>query len=150
MPFAILAILANGVEANPHRQYSGCHRNLFAFEPVRITAAVPSLVMMANDRYYWIREVDAFHNLGADDRVNLHLLELGGGKFAGFVQYVIRYGYLADVVQQRARFERFNFEFAKSEVTRKPGSVDLNSIDVIVCDLILASIAMASASTVAR
>ena len=50
--------------------------HLFATQTVRITTAVPLFVVMPDDRNHRIRKIHAAEDLGADDRVDLHLLKL--------------------------------------------------------------------------
>ena len=66
--------------------------------------------MVAHDWHDRIREADALQYLRAGNRVQLHLLELGGGQLAGLVEDVIGHGELADVVQQRAGLQRFDLK----------------------------------------
>src|SRR5437867_1981572 len=101
-------MFTHGVEAIGERKYASGDRYLVAAQAVRITAAIPALVVMSDDRHNRIRKSDPLENLGADDRVNFHLLELRGRESAWLVENVVGHGELADVVQQRARFERFD------------------------------------------
>src|SRR5262249_54838751 len=85
----VLPVLVQRVEAIYDRQDSGRYRDLLAGKPVGITTPVPSLVVIPDDRHNRVGESNSLQYLRADDRVNLHLLELGGGQFAGLVQDVI-------------------------------------------------------------
>src|SRR5207245_95511 len=69
---AILAILANGVETVDNRENAGGQRYLLAFEPVRVAATIPPLMVMSHDRDHRIREADSLKNLRSDYRMDLH------------------------------------------------------------------------------
>ena len=91
-----------------------CHRNnlrrnryLVSCKSVRISSAVPSLMMPSADSvcnsYKRIVGIcgnfvkQCFSQLG----MFLHNLPFLCGKLAGFVKDIIRYGYLADIMQRR-------------------------------------------------
>src|SRR6185369_12290735 len=93
--------------------------------------------MMSNDRHDRVREIDSFENLRTDDGVDLHLLELGGGEFAGLVENVIRHGDLADIVQQCPGVERLDFQIVQPEVLRETGCIHLDPVNVIVSNFVL-------------
>ena len=93
------------VVAVDDRENARTNRDGVAFDAVRIAAAIPVLVVVADDRHHRIREVDRGENLGADRGVELHLLELGRRELARFVQDVLGHRNLAGVVEQRRRFD---------------------------------------------
>ena len=132
----ILTILAQRVEAVNHRQDARGERNVFAFQPVGIPAAVPAFVMMANNRHNRIVKVYPAKNLRADDRMHLHLLEFRSGQFPGFVQDVIRHGDLADIMQQRARAERFDLSLVTAHQTRDACRINLHAQHMLVRDFV--------------
>src|SRR5262249_32867839 len=105
----VLTVLVQRVKAINHRQYSRGNRDLFAREAVRIPVAVPTLVVIPHDRHNRIRKSYPLQNLRTDYRVDLHLLKLGGGELGRFVQNMIRYRELADVMQKSTGFQRFDF-----------------------------------------
>ena len=55
-------------------------------DAARIAAAVPALVVTADDRHDRIREVDQRQDVGADVDVQLHLLELGRVSLPGLLR----------------------------------------------------------------
>src|SRR3954471_18440686 len=55
-----------------------------SLEAERISGAVPLLMVSAHDRHDWIREAYALQNFGANQSVNLHLLELFRSEASGF------------------------------------------------------------------
>src|SRR5438309_8574411 len=93
--------------------------------------------MMTHNRDNRIREVHSLKDLRAYHCVDFHLLEFGGGELTRLVQDVIGNGYLANIVQQRARLESLDLEPVQTEMPCEPRGVHLNSIDVIVSYLVL-------------
>src|SRR6185503_17354873 len=91
-------VFTNRIEAIDHGDNARGDGNLFAAQTIGITAAVPLFVVMPDDRNHWIREVHTTEDLGADDRVDLHLLKLSMSQRSGFIQNMRRHGELADVV----------------------------------------------------
>ena len=83
-----------------------------------------------------VREPDAADDTGAHSRVNLHLLELGGGQLAGLVEYVFGDGELAHVVQERARLQRFEFRVAHVQESSEFDGVDARTAYVPVRGLV--------------
>src|SRR6185295_11272519 len=63
--FAVLPVFAHGVEAVNNRQDACGNRNPVARQPVRITATVPSLVMMPHYRHDGIRQLDPAEDFSA-------------------------------------------------------------------------------------
>src|SRR5262249_43326090 len=112
---AVLAVFANRIKAINNGEYASRHPNLFAFERIRITATVPSLVMVSDDGNDRIGEVHSLQNLRTYDRVDFHLLELGGGELARLIQDVVWNRDLAHIMEQRAGFERFNLKLIQTE-----------------------------------
>ncbi len=69
-----------------------------------------------HDRYDRIGEFHAVQNLGTDDRVDLHFVELDRRQPARFRNDVLRNRQLADVVQQRGRLQRLEFRFGEPQL----------------------------------
>src|SRR6185503_13961536 len=92
------SVFTNRVEAIDNGDNARGDGDLFTAQTVRITTAVPLFVVMPDDRNHWIREVHTTEDLGADDRVDLHLLKLSMSQRSGFIQNMRRHGELADVV----------------------------------------------------
>src|SRR5947209_3938916 len=59
---AILPVGRQCIEAINGRENARAHGNLFATQAIGISAAVPLLVVRANDRNHGIRELHAFEN----------------------------------------------------------------------------------------
>ena len=55
-------------------------------------------MMGADDRHHGTRELHALQNLGANNGVDLHLLEFFRRQFSGLGDDVLRYGQLANVM----------------------------------------------------
>ena len=91
-------------------------------------------MVVANDRHDGIRKLDAAENLRPCRRVQLHLLELGGGELARLVEDVIGHGDLADVVQQCSCAQGFDFHLATAEQAGDARGVDLHAHDMLVSD----------------
>ena len=83
-----------------------------------------------------VREADAADDTCADRRVNLHLLELGGGQLAGLVENVFGDCELTYVVQERARLQRFEFRGAHVQVSSEFDGVDARTPNVPVRGLV--------------
>ena len=64
-PRPVRTIGGQRIEAVDNGKNSGAERNFGADETVGIAAAVPLLVMVADDRHDWIREIDGRENAGA-------------------------------------------------------------------------------------
>jgi len=97
----ILPVRRQRVQAVDGRKNARPDRNFRALQAVGITAAIPLLMMRADDGHHRIREFHALQNLCAHHRMNLHLLELLRRQLAGLGDDVFGDGQLADVVQQR-------------------------------------------------
>ena len=100
--FLIRPVGGDGVERVGHAHDAGVERDLLAPEAVRIAAAVPGLVVRPDGRDRLAELLDRRHDLGADHRVRLHLLELFFRELARLAQDLVLDADLADVVQQRA------------------------------------------------
>ena len=126
------------VEAVHHLQNPGANRNLLAGKAVRITCAVPVLMVMPDDRHDGIREFDHRQDVGADRRMTLHHLELGRRELSRFVQDVLGHRQLADVVQQRRGSDRLQLHIVRdAERVSEAEGIVLDPPDVIARDLIL-------------
>jgi len=53
-------------------------------QTARIAAAIPFLMVRANNRHHRVRKVDLFENLRPNDGMDLKLFKLFWGKFPGF------------------------------------------------------------------
>src|SRR5882762_6120461 len=89
---------------NQRLRYARYQRDLFGLEAFRVTAAIPFFMVMANNVFDGVREVDPFEDVPADRGVNLHLCEFRLCQLAGFVEDVLRNSQLADVMQQGAGY----------------------------------------------
>ena len=104
-PRAVGTIGRQRIEAIDDRQDPGADGDVGAADPIGVAGAVPVLMVMADDRHHRIGEVDGAEDLGADRRVQLHLLEFGRRELARLVEDVLGHGNLSRVVQQRAGFD---------------------------------------------
>src|SRR5205085_5633452 len=86
-------------------QNPGRKRNLLSSQSIRVTGAIPALVMVTDDRSYVARKVDVGDQIETCFRVPLHDLPFVLGELTRFVQHFGRYDDLTDVVQQRAEPE---------------------------------------------
>ena len=91
----------DGVEAVDDGQDSRANRNVGPAEAHRISRPIPALVMTSDDGSHGARKRDGLDDLGADLRVNLHLLALVRGQRAWLREDVLGNRKLADVVQER-------------------------------------------------
>jgi len=73
--------------------------NVLALEAIRISLAVPALVVIADDRAYVPGKIDVCDQLEAGLRVSFHDGPLFVGELARLVQYFGRNDDLSDVVQ---------------------------------------------------
>ena len=103
----VLAVRSERIETIHGRENAGTDGNLFAGKAERIAGTVPLFVVRAHDRHDRIGKLDFFQNLGAHQRVDLHLFELFRSQFAGLGNDVFGNGEFADIVQQRGGLERF-------------------------------------------
>lgn len=138
------------IEVIDDREDAGTDRYLLALQTSRIARAVPPLVVVADERRDWVGEGHHLDDVGAHLRMGLDSLELLTGEAPRFRQDVLGNGDVADVVQQRGGFHALNLVVWYTDGTRQAGRVDLHSIQVARRHLVLASMARASASTVAR
>jgi hypothetical protein len=132
------------------RQDARAERNVRTGQPLRIALAVPPLVVAHDERCHGIGERHSGDDLGADLRVDADLLELLRRERPGLRQNVLRDREIADVVQQCRGLDALNLRIGQPQLVGEPGRVDLHAADVHLRRLILASIARASASVVAR
>ena len=103
----------------------------------RISGTVPLFVVGADDGDDRIREANAFQNLGADQRMNLHLLELFGRKASRLRDDVLGHGEFADVMQQRGGMQSFQFRAGHAEFLADFDGVDADALQVFVGSVIL-------------
>ena len=75
--FAVGPVAASRIVKVDHRDDSRDQRNGFALEAFRITTAVPFFMVVANDVFYRIREVNSPENVATYRRVDFHLGKLG-------------------------------------------------------------------------
>ncbi len=124
------AVAAGRVVEIDHGDDARDQRNLLALQPRGVAAAVPPLVVVEHDIFDRVREPHAVEQRGADRRVRLHPLELGGGQLVRLVQDVLGDGELAHVVQQRAVAERRKLTSAEAEESARLDGVDARAADV--------------------
>ena len=134
---SIRAVRGQRIEAVHDRQDACADGYVRSPEPVGISRAVPVLVVVPHDRDDRIREVDRREDLGADRRVQLHLLELGGRQLARLVEDVLGHRDLAGVVQQPARLDRLQrLLVGDPQLARQADGCALHSTDVAVRDFV--------------
>jgi hypothetical protein len=93
--------------------------------------------MVADDGNDRVRELDALEDLGPDDGVDLHLLELFLGQFAGLGDDVLGDGKFADVVENAGGEKGLEFLVDEAEFLADFGAVDLDALEMVVGSLIL-------------
>ena len=133
----VLPVGGERIQAIHRRQNTRPDGNLFASEAVRVSRAVPLLVMGPHDRGHRIGEAHALQNLGSHDRVNLHLVELFRRQLAGLRDDVLRHRQLSDVVQQGGRLQSLQFGFGEIQRGSQFPRVDLDSLQMVVRGVIL-------------
>src|SRR5262245_32858754 len=133
----IRAIRPERVIVVDQRQYSSRDRYLLAFEPVGVALAVPSFVMVANDRNNGVADVDIRQHVGADDRMHLHLLELVFSQLAWLVEDVTGNAELSNIVKQSAGLERIDLGLREFEDLSHPAGKMSHPLNMFVCGLIL-------------
>ena len=107
------------------------------FNPMWIAGAIPLFVMGAHDGHNRIGKAHAFQNLGADEGMNLHLLEFFGRKTAGLRDDVFGYSKLSDVVQQRCRVQSFEFRTGHAQFLCHFDGIDAHALQVLVGGVVL-------------
>ena len=88
--------------------------------------------MGAHDWHDRIRETNALQNLGADQRMNLHLLEFFRREAAGLRDDVFRHGKFSDVVQQRGSVQRLKFRPNYTQFFGYFNGIDADALQVLV------------------
>ena len=68
--------------------------------------------------------------------MHLHLIELWSSQLSRFVQDVIRYRDLSNIVQQGTRLERFDLGVIAPHQTRDAGCVNLHAQHMLMSDFI--------------
>ncbi len=133
----VLAVRSERVQAIHRRQNARANRNAVALQPVRISSAIPALVMRPHDGSHRVGKAHALQNFGAHHRVDLHLLELFAGQLSGFRDDVLGHRQLSDVVQHRGRAQRFQLRFVQAQFLAHLHRVDLHALQMIVRGVIL-------------
>jgi hypothetical protein len=101
-------------------------RDVLAGEPVRVAAAVPALVLVADRRGHVAQAGQRSQDPLADDRVLAHEHPLVGGQRTGLVEDLVGDADLADVVQERDRLDLGHFARIEPE---SPGHRDRQRVD---------------------
>ncbi len=94
-------------------------------------------MVRAHDGHNGIRELDAIQYLRANDRVNLHFLELFRSEAAGLGENVLRYGELANVVEHRGGANGVQLVVIQAKLLGNLDRVNLDSAQMIVSGVIL-------------
>src|SRR5262249_38426208 len=115
---------------------SRADRNLFALEPIRIAAAIPTLVMRAHDGHYRIRKVHTLKNFRPDDGVDLHFFKFFSREPSGLGDDVLWNGELADIVQQSSGAQSFDFILRKIKFFSYFNGVDAHALQMIMRGLV--------------
>src|ERR1700682_4708831 len=71
-PLPIRAVATGGIVEIHHRDNSRYQGNSLGSQPFGVTRAVPFFMVIANDVFYWIREVNSLKDIAADCGMNLH------------------------------------------------------------------------------
>ena len=100
---AVLPVRSQRVQAIHRGQNARADRYRFALQSIRISAAIPFLVMSTHDRHHRIRKIHLLQNLRPNDRMDFHLLEFFRRELARLRDNVLRHRQLANVVQHRGR-----------------------------------------------
>ena len=125
------------VEVVDDREDTGAQRDLVALEALRITLAVPALVVAEDQRSHRVRKRHRADDLGAHLRVHADLLELFLRQRSGFRQDVLRHGELADVVQQGGGLDTLDLGLGHPESLGDTRRIDLHAANVRLGGLIL-------------
>src|ERR1700685_4197981 len=88
--------------------------------------------MRANNGNHRIRKFNALQNFGADNRMNLHLLELGARQLSWFGDDRFRHRQLSDVMEHGRRRERLHFLFGEPQILADLGGIEANALQMIV------------------
>ena len=138
-------------------EHAGAQRNGFSRQPFGVPRPIPALMMAFDVGRDGIRERHRADDVRADLRVDAHALELVGRQPAGLRKNVLGDRQLADVVQQRGHLHAFHFVRRHACRAGELRGSRLHAADVVVVrpmrsieGLVRASIARASASTLAR
>jgi hypothetical protein len=134
---AIWAVRCQGIVAIHNRENASGQRNVGALETVGISASVPVLMMVANDRHHWKRKLDSRQDGCTHVRVLLHLLVFRCGQRTRFVEDMFGNRQLAQVVEESGGTERLHVHLRGAEGSRQPRAEQLNAADVSVRHLIL-------------
>ncbi|HMO24643.1 MAG TPA: hypothetical protein PKB10_00085 [Tepidisphaeraceae bacterium] len=97
---AIGSIAGHCVVGVSQGQHAGDQGDLQTGELVRVSAAVPALVVVEHAGQDVVKRLDVLKHLKADSRVRLELLELLVGEFSGFAENRLGDADLADVVDE--------------------------------------------------
>jgi hypothetical protein len=66
--------------------------------------------MGSHNGHHRVRELDALQDLGPDHRMDFHFFEFRAGELARLRNDVLGHRELADIVQDRGRPQRFQFQ----------------------------------------
>jgi hypothetical protein len=94
-------------------------------------------MMVTNDVFNRIREVNAPENVTTHSRVNLHFCKLGFGKLAWLVQNVFGHRQLANIMKQRSGEKSLQLLTANIEKSPHLRGVNLCPANVPVSGLVL-------------
>src|SRR6476660_5843783 len=93
-------------------------------------------MVVANNIFNRVREVDSSEDVAADGGMNLHLRKFGFGKFARFVQDVFGHRQLANIVKQSSSKKRLQFLAAEVEESAHLRRINLSSANVAMSCLV--------------
>ena len=99
---------------------SGEQRNVLAFEPVRISGAIPAFVMVPDDGEYRGQQRDGAADFLALHRVGAHHVPFAFGERPGLEQDRVRDRNLPDIMQIPGPLERFEILRAEAEPPAEP------------------------------
>ena len=88
--------------------------------------------MRPDDGCNRVRELDAFEDLGPDDRMDLHLFELLRRQFAGLGDDVFRNGKLSDVMQDGGGSQGFHLRAANAHLLTERRRINLHALQVVM------------------
>ena len=133
----ILPIRSQRVQEIDRRQDAGAYRNLRPAQPQWIAGPIELLVVSAYDGDDRVGKAHPFQNFSSHQRMNLHLLEFFRRQPARFRDDVLGNRQLADVMQQGGGLQGIHSLPVNVEFLRHFDRVDANSLQVIVCRLVL-------------
>ncbi len=147
----IRAVAGHRVERIGQREDAGTQRDFLTFEPARVSAAVPTLVVRPDDLHtFALQEPDPGQNLYADRGMQFDQAAFVRVERTRFVQHRIRDPDLAHVVQKEAVFETRIVEQPWGQDLRERQRVVLNALSVQTGPRVLGFERIGSAATVWR